>query len=835
MQKFKYLTQGGQSLLEFAIVVPILLALMVGAYDVNNVIRARTALQEGVKSTLRCLYPTDGQCWQAHADSRSRLFHAVRENPTYEYTIGEFDYNGTASWLNGPVLNFTSAGVNTIGRVSYGIQNPQYEARWNNNTPVPYRGEVPYAVLAYTVPYTQGNELDPNFSLDGSNNGDYPDNSKTTVSVSGVGGITSSRNGVGIGKSGTFTIPNPLWTISDSGITYRDIPCFRSNNTDRGVATEKNANFANLCSTSQTRLMLDISGEILDSYRGTNADLGAEGKALIQLVIGSGSNAETIDLGGRVFNVGDNNSRHGNFAPRGYTMVIEQPRVQIGVYENKPIYKHHFERDADGDLHYDTEGYIHSDLNVPFDTEMYIQFRLQSTDGKKVAWRPTKIRAFWSVYETTAEKANCLQKYPADPSLIIDSCASDHPSKLPAQKAKATIIIPPVNEQHITLPCGTNAENKAQALASSGVPNPNYWTISEVINPLCGITPKRLDCPANFGIDGNFVDGETDVSNNAQAKALCPINDPELSRRNLQPIEPHWVQTTKTKTFAAVKHTPNSCQELDLPEVLYPSEIKNFKKVKINPPTLEHTRKIFTLDIYPDKSPAELKSTMAQYNCSSFNVGSQSYNESTRPRLETGSLFVGKHKDLGCGWEEKLRRAAKTEANEDLRINDKTYFKASESRVGEVKVSELNGDSCTAYKKIVSKVTDTEDLGTMKEQDLPSACLQPGGNCRISFAGYSNDGNAAKSDYDPQIAVNTFGMPEIQSSIPQAMSTKDINCSSAYCTNISVDPINDPNDPGKVLARARMVVPTYFLQLIGHNNVVVSYQETERLERQFSK
>jgi hypothetical protein len=804
-------------LLEFAVSLPVLLSLVLGANDINNVMRAKTALQEGSKTTLRCLYPTDGKCWQNSGDTRSRLYHAQRVNQSKILTIGTYNYDGEASWLEAPRYSYNNADVNIIGSVSYAVPNPQIIARWNSSN-LELQGDVPYVVEEYSLPYISGNELNARYTT-ANNNEPYPE--VRNVSVNNIAGITNrgsnDDDAILIGESSTFIIENPFVEKNSQGqITYVR-PCFVANNVDTALNTSKNANFSTICKhPNSARIMLDISGDILSRYNNRNVNSSSQGKVLIELIVGN----TTRKLGGRLFSANDSNpSLAGNFAPRGYLMNSNNALTRTSHSLDK--------------MKYDEEALTHNNLTVPYDTPIKLRYKLLSKDSGLVAWRATQLRVFTSVYKKASDLADCTQKYSLSQVNNIASCPSLHPSGLPALKPRPKYEILPINQQVKTLPCGTTMKTARSVLSSdSSVRNPDEWEFSENKQPQCGTQSQTDLCPSNLGIDGVFQEGVRDLGNNPLAQAVCPINNKILSTLGISAINPNWREITKNETFTAVTHEPINCFDLNLPTNKIPSVISKYKKYRINPGSVDGSRKIYTRDISPEKPPSKLKQELAEYACSEFGVSNQKYSEDTKPALSANSVFRGIHTDLGCGWEEKLRLAAINETNDKLKLNPKAYFKGLSTLVGEKQIDSAPTDNCISFKQVVTGSKTIEDLGTMPEKDLPPDCKNHTSNCQISFVGFANDGQAGSSKYDSKIAIQTFGLPEIQSTIPQAsLSTEP--CKNDYCFNMTLT--EDSTDSSIFQTKANMLVPTYFSKIFGKEHIIVAHQESERLEREFTK
>lgn len=90
----------GFSILEQAIAIPVIVFFALGAVDITNYFKAKSALQEGVKKTLRCLTPLDGECNVYTPPQTVPAYNIYTSSVTPTWPDKIYDFNGTAQWAS---------------------------------------------------------------------------------------------------------------------------------------------------------------------------------------------------------------------------------------------------------------------------------------------------------------------------------------------------------------------------------------------------------------------------------------------------------------------------------------------------------------------------------------------------------------------------------------------------------------------------------------------------------------------------------------------------------------------------------------------------------------
>jgi hypothetical protein len=113
--------QHGYSILEFLIVVPILIGVVVAVLDLSKYMQVRSAVRQATQIALRCLYTTDGECT------------AARQAPTYtwerqvireQYEEQLYDYDAIVPTIIGPEYHYSEFTARVLDSLLFTVNAP---------------------------------------------------------------------------------------------------------------------------------------------------------------------------------------------------------------------------------------------------------------------------------------------------------------------------------------------------------------------------------------------------------------------------------------------------------------------------------------------------------------------------------------------------------------------------------------------------------------------------------------------------------------------------------------------------------------------------------------
>jgi len=136
MTKFKNV--AGYALFEQALIIPVLFVLVLGAVDIHSALQSYTALQEGVRTSLRCVYTVDGNCLEIEHSSAQALYDVSLIQPgdddqTYGY---QYHYGGNEKFIQRPVYTVNNFRANVLDSVFFDQQRSSHfgERSWSPAT-----------------------------------------------------------------------------------------------------------------------------------------------------------------------------------------------------------------------------------------------------------------------------------------------------------------------------------------------------------------------------------------------------------------------------------------------------------------------------------------------------------------------------------------------------------------------------------------------------------------------------------------------------------------------------------------------------------------------------
>ncbi|MCO6432570.1 MAG: pilus assembly protein, partial [Deltaproteobacteria bacterium] len=617
----------GYSLLEQAAALPLVLVLIFGLIDATSIIQGYNAVRQGVTASLRCLYPTDGECTSASADTRDPLYKVTRITRDSHPFGSEVDYRGNASWFSVNRYIYDSASVSYIGSASFDRPRPQFEARQElTENPTGY---VPYAIQLYSSPYVSGTQSNIRFGTRGQNGNrqDYPAEAMRSIAITALANGSTNRVfptsdvGVRIAQSEEITLPSPFFRATSPKNIYVDnLPCFESSTKD-GVEPENSpADFTKRCDTSGANVILWVTGNIGDNRSG------AKGAVLMELEMYDEKAKEwrlARQLGGRLLEMkaGSND----DFVPRG--MAPKRVRGDLDCAssnihnDNDPVDLYH-RVDPDLIASSPCEPARHHNIRLKWGTRYRLAFRLQSHDGGTVTWKGERAVVALPHYITDEDPVTCFGTLPRSQKLDPSTCSAIHP-------AGPVRVIDSDSGSYKTqtsaMPCSVDTLVKAQAAITLYENNDSY-TVQPLAHGACGYASESIQCPQNYGHPSMPAEPGAEITERSIGQAVCPVpmNEGESDApRNLR-----WIVSKKTVQFAPVTWQPPTCQELEPPVSALPQEITRYAHYQLLAPQPASPGELHTLPISP-LSPNELKKT-SQFSCPQFTTATRVYDSQNR-------------------------------------------------------------------------------------------------------------------------------------------------------------------------------------------------------------
>ncbi|MCO6431140.1 MAG: hypothetical protein J5J00_09790, partial [Deltaproteobacteria bacterium] len=619
-------SDSGYSLLEQAAALPLMLVLIFGLIDATSIIQGYNAVRQGVTASLRCLYPTDGECTSASTDNRDPLYRVTRIVRDPRPFGSEVDYQGEASWFSVDRYIYNGASVSYIGSASFERPRPQFEVRQElTENPTGY---VPYAVKVYSSPYVSGTQSNIRFGTrdQNGNRQDYPSEAMKSITITALANDSTDRifpnsDGLKIAQSEEINLQSPFHRTTGPKNVYVDnIPCFESNSIDGIEPATSGANFNKRCDTSGADVILWVTGNI-----GGNRS-GAKGAVLMDLEVYNERAGEwrlATQLGGRLLEMkaGSND----DFVPRG----MAQKRVRGDVdcassnvhNENDPVDLYH-RVDAELIASSPCEPALHQNIRLKWGERYRLVFRLQSHDGGRVTWRGERAVVAFPHYITDEDSITCSGTFPRSQGIDPFQCGGFHPA------GPARVIDPDSGthtSQTMALPCSVDTLSKAQG-AISLYENSDSYAVQPLDQGACGYASESVKCPENYGHPGMPPEEGAEIKDQSIGNAVCPVpmNEGQAdAARNVR-----WIVSKKTVQFPPVTWQPQTCQELSPPLSALPQEIARYAHYQLLAPQQAPPGELHTLPISP-LSPNELKKT-SQFSCPQFTTATRVYDSQNR-------------------------------------------------------------------------------------------------------------------------------------------------------------------------------------------------------------
>ncbi|RME58690.1 MAG: hypothetical protein D6780_06340 [Candidatus Dadabacteria bacterium] len=807
---------SGHTILETALVMPVLLGLVIGAVDVSNVLRSYSVLKEGVERSLRCVYTVNGKCVDVNPAVHTALYNVYRLDSTPEYYGYSWDYSGTERFFEAPDYRLYNFRATVLGSVSFSYNKYNWQVQRDF---YPAVGESKRIVKIAKFPFIDNldNRYLPEnstFSWRRSRGVAYPKASITQTAGHTINDVklNSRRTTTATLK---FTVPSPLPNIDSS---YASLPCHLSNRVDKN-ANNHTPNTSTNCGSRYpdfTKIVLWIKG---DSY---NSERGSEGKVEISLSYVFNGERTVIDLGGREFSgvAARRRNDDGSLKPANASFV---PRGAPQNYVSEGF------RNA-----YPDEFSIHTSLPVPYNTEITVRFRLTSYNNKLLKWTGRKVKVFDALYNDTPYTltAECEGGVPLSAEGEVttqnNSSCTTNPPLSNINYIRITDHNNPLrSDPPVTIACSAVEPNWDEQMLAFGFNPEDYHPLEYDPSNTCGVVTATSSCPeagttGEHGSRANYgVSGDPNSDSRAQAQEICPPWNSDIEN-GAQPFNISWTETTVplTSVQEVVWNTRTSCLEQMPTSEIIPSEYAVYPKLAFDQERVYNGRYIYT-GSGEGRDPAVLVTNDPNYNCGEFLVRSRYWDEENNPPndpvIPNTSLFHGIRQDLGCNWEEQLRNEAVT-----LGMNPQAYFEAQRDSQTVTQLPSEPSDSCVTYWQDNGAPTGETLLGTFPEDQIPAECNEEGVSCRLELVGFSGPETGTVT-YDFDYAAEHFGFEEIKAGLPRA----ELNCSGPDCVRLSV---NEQN--GEFIASGEIDVP---LNLLFHDTITLSYTQRQKWEGKYTQ
>lgn len=269
----------GFSTLEFSLVLPVLVILSLGLMDITHLVRSYTALQEGVRTSLRCAYTTHGDCVDTVLLDREPEFE-VTSYPVITNIAADYErYSGTERFLLRPEFERSNFTADVLSQVSYNYT----EDRWRvtaQEVDVAGEGDIPsVSMLSAKSPYIQWTGDEPGEAIlrFKESGGAYPfqsvgwTRSGQVAKIQNPDGSTTLQS-INLGASAPFSIARPANLLAGEN-------CFVSTNLDNQNGTHSPS--ASTCGeyfgdTDFFKAVVWIKGHSQGSNNGAEANVTAD-------------------------------------------------------------------------------------------------------------------------------------------------------------------------------------------------------------------------------------------------------------------------------------------------------------------------------------------------------------------------------------------------------------------------------------------------------------------------------------------------------------------------------------------------------------------------------
>ena len=723
----KKTNQSGLSLLETAVILPVVLAFIFGSIDVTNYFRSYNAVREGVNSSLRCLYPTDAGC-VAVASPQTVTVNDQFVPPVYSKF---YDYDGQEKKLFLPDYTYGGISARTLESVNYSVDSHQYISG------KPAYDSFGYAkVISVEYPSIKNPDethLTPRQAIVGNEGIKINDATETAVN-----GERLACNDIAdeekLYKEVTFTIPAlPKAMASDP-----DLANISGCNGRRGMDTISSRSTCTADVTRKyARLFFKLNGTFESDSLANGGHLNLfihyqdeQGHWRPAAFIDDNLTQRKSELGGQDFN---NDSS--NFYPRGFLTS----EVDYNDSDGEGLKSYN-----GAEVNFEPHGRIY----IPWGSNVKLSLTLRPplkaingtcSSGGHVGWKMKGSKFIVGKPTIESEQVDCR-----NPSTLTQCRDKSIVCKQDNKKISNPFIKAVSDKQVFDIDCSPQpttmtdqvsfgcqdslAANNSKLLEHVGFSSSDFKDYISAVNPAISCPNTRvINCPTNFGVTDPATqnpDGTFTIKNSAEAEQVCPTTDAiPGSQQWSEKITNINYSSPITKKSADCSFNPND----PLPADQLPAEARPYKKLILPTAAKTGTTQMDTAAT----DPAALKN-QPQYSCAFVTTENRSFSEDAHQQFNDAewqkllaSDFYGPHHQLGCSATETLKAEAKT-----IGLNDKSYFaitKQQPTGTDEYQVSMNSVDRCTqvrvdqtlAATNLRSKVAG----GPFDQGVIPPECL----------------------------------------------------------------------------------------------------------------
>jgi|GEM_PF-5295183 len=839
------LRSAGYSLIEQAVMLPILLAIVLAAFDLNKALQSYTAVKEATNTALRCLYTVDGQCVQAQGDERIRYYDYYKTNGSVCEYCPQKDYSGQASYLRLPVFQFSDFRATVLGQVYFDDIGRRWEAnKWLYAT----EAEPSYVLRWALFPYVTGSDPhQPVFRYLHQQHVSYPKASSNPAEDSPRLSLQKcSGNNCVIqvprGQAGPDPDDPPYVTLATFRIRpaaglNSTRPCYVSspNDVPAGQApneiTSANLSCHNAWPEGQNlHFQLQGNEELTDRTfivlwakgSGSGTEINACAKVGIRLRHWNArlQRWEIDDLGGQVY-TGPEIPAH--FFPRG--APLRYVKNEFENYEE-------FQKYQKIEILYNTDYELQFAIFRP-------EFSCNNPRGR-ISWTLSDVVVYTPLYRMiSAGETPVVACQGAAPRSGIEPGFVCNPINYPAEAVEGqarlhqpltAVRLAPGSPRYV--PKAYTEAHALQQLAQV-VPDPANYDLT----PRHTVTDVRInDCPPrgqsqgggspNYGVP-ETPQGDGFIHNSANAAAICPAHaSAEMAAWGVEPQNIRWKdRAPESLPNQPVSWTKRECNWPPPPKSEFPGDLPLYAKLTWNGPSATGSYEaLYTGPELPGNPPDDphdpeyLRSHDPRYSCAEFPApGYITYDD---PEGHDHTFFSGMVPNLDlCDWRSMLRELAV----QHYGMPPMAYFHPIFSpghHQGYCQAPFPEFDPCSYWYVQEGQGGALVPVagGPYPEGTLPDECQEPGVHCLPRF-NHFGAGAPGQVTYSPALAAE-HGRRQLEALLPWI----SWQCQGPRCARIEIDA---PSGGGLITARSSVELPMN--TLLGRT-LTVTYTGRERWE-----
>lgn len=836
---------SGFSILEFALTLPVLLFFVLATVDLATIFQTKSALQEAVKTSLRCAYPIEGNCLEVHPDTRAPLFDWERPiHPlTPHYYIPEYDYQGELSYLKLPYFDLQNFRAPTLAQVHFDLPTHIYRV------PValrPLNQAADFMVARAFLPYPRGNNRTPIFRLGDTDDSDvYPD--ATSNPPSGFVMPKAEVTSLGTNAAYIDATDNESDWIAVARIVIRPLSadykkalqqaCFkgyarRLSNPPEPEFDEANCDFNGLGD-------IPVELQVLGNTSGTGPIACATAQFGWRDLTKSG---DLKGLGGttlRGAQSGYNFYERG--APTKYTNGVgPKPRAEYVLYN---------------DLRFEPNHTYELVIKVTRNNSLVFGTPPPPCGPGPVKYTYTGLKIFTPIFEHRSETVQCFDATSPDHRRWVPANADPLPEcTLNEEKAglagalldKPFLDTSAVPTRHEYRDITAFSEAHALSIAHNDDPRATATLLRDgetrQFAEDCPRTPLSERCAQSVVSDVPDADGFIREHDRAiEATAKCPIDlmaphgpvDAGASLANIVPQNVRWSQSAPVSVSEArITWLKDSCTRPAPDYASLPQELRACPENKL---TWDVTRSgrhqaLYTgaeSSGYPEHDPHDpevMRTADERYSCPEIEVAKLTYDQG-ESGIPSDSLFVGYHQNFAlCDEHARLRTEAEREDLPDgLRLPSNGFFKLRHTGARQRSSDLPANDPCTASVQQFERSTGPFVRvagGPYPAGVTPAECVDPSAGCVKHFAGHSGGDRGGLNV--AFAAAQRIGERELESALPWAAR---ICPSWNRCGTVAVNEV----DRAQGLVEAKADADVRLNVLLG-KRITLSHRAEHRLE-----